>query len=98
MGFRKFGIFGFNQELYPPIRSNLLLFKEKSKRISSRCLGTIGAMAPVFSRNPEGREDLGQKESLKDRKPGALSPFWGQNRQMLALKKAVFLSKKRAKD
>jgi len=36
----------FYQELNPAIRSNLLLFKEKSKRIST----SIGARAAVFKK------------------------------------------------
>ena len=39
----------FIKELNPAIRSNLLLFKRKSKKISA----SIGAMASVFKRTIE---------------------------------------------
>ncbi|WP_426483766.1 hypothetical protein [Flavobacterium sp. 2] len=42
------------KELFPAIRFNLLLFKEKSKRISA----SIGAMGAVFRRNPEEEERI----------------------------------------
>jgi hypothetical protein len=50
------------QELFPAIRSNLLLFKEKSKRISA----TIGARAPAFGGKFERKEHIweGEKEKL----------------------------------
>lgn len=47
----QFGIYlNFYKELFPAIRFNLLFFKEKNKRISSRIFGTIRARALGFIR------------------------------------------------
>jgi hypothetical protein len=56
------------QELFPAMRSNLLLFKEKSKRISA----PIGARAPAFRGKFERKEHIleGEKGKL-----GVSAPF-----------------------
>jgi hypothetical protein len=55
--------FGIYKELFPAIRFNLLLFKEKSKRISA----SIGARAPVFRGGLKGKRagfGRGRRKSL----------------------------------
>ena len=58
--------FNINQELFPAIRSNLLLFKEKSKRIST----AIGAREEVFRRSLKIKE---KKNARKQKLSGFVS-------------------------
>ncbi|WP_035652465.1 hypothetical protein [Flavobacterium sp. ASV13] len=82
------------KELFPAIRSNLLLFKEKSKRISA----SIGAMGAVFRRNPEEEGKIPGKREPERKKTQDFRVFPGSKPPNIPVQKVVFCSEKRPKD